>query len=99
MKFKDGKWEEREKPLDIWEEFRDDLTLPKEESEKQTALYFDKEYTDHVTDYLGETREVYEKSCVAIVDIPFSMSMDEDFIQRIEELRHERERMVYGGVL
>lgn len=85
--------------LDIWEEFRDDLTLPKEESEKQTALYFDKEYTDHVTDYLGETREVYEKSCVAIVDIPFSMSMDEDFIQRIEELRHERERMIYGGVL
>ena len=80
--------------LDIFEEFRDDLYLSPEESDKQTALYYDQEFTDKVTDYNGVTKEVHERSCVAIVDIPFNMNMEEDFIARIEQLRQERERMV-----
>lgn len=99
FEYKNGKKKKRRKPLNIWEEFKDELVLSKEESDKQTALYNDEAFTDFVTDYNGVTREVSERSCVAIVDIPFSMNMEEDFIARIEELRNERERMVYGGVL
>lgn len=97
--YKNGEKKKRKEPLDIFEEFRDDLYLSPEESDKQTALYYDQEFTDKVTDYNGVTKEVHERSCVAIVDIPFNMNMEEDFIARIEQLRQERERMVYGGVL
>lgn len=99
MEYKDGKWKKRRKPLNIWDEFADNLTLPKEESGKQTAVYYDQEFTDTITDYFGEPMEIHEKSCVAIIDIPFSMDVKEDFLLRVEELRKERERMIYGGVL
>lgn len=89
----------KNKKLSIWEEFKDDLQLTKEESEKQTAIYRDESFEDYVTDYIGNTKKVSEKSCVAIVDIPFSMSLEEDFLLRVEELRNERSRMVYKGVL
>ena len=85
--------------LDIWEEFKDDLYLPAGESEKKTTIYFDHSFDDTLTDYEGNTENIHEGSCVAIIDIPFTMSMEEDFINRIELLSKERERMIYKGVL
>ena len=85
--------------LNIWDEFTDDLFLPAGESEKKTTVYYDHEFTDKLTDYEGTTREIHEGSSVAIIDIPFTMSMEEDFINRIEALSHERERMIHKGVL
>lgn len=83
----------------IYEMFTDDLRLPPGDSEKKTTVYYDKAFVDTLTDYEGNTEEIREGSCVAIIDIPFTMSMEEDFINRIEELSHERERMIYKGVL
>ena len=60
----------------------------------------DKDIVRWVIDTYGRPSfEIKEGSCVAIIDIPFTMSMEEDFINRIEELSHERERMIYKGVL
>lgn len=85
--------------LDIWEMFTDDLRLPAGDSEKKTTVYYDHAFTDELTDYEGNTQTVTEGSCVAIIDIPFTMSMEEDFINRIEQLSHERERMIHKGFL
>ena len=85
--------------LDIWEEFTDDLKLPAGESEKKTTVYTDWSFDDILTDYEGNTESIHEGSCVAIINIPFTMSMEEDFINRIEQLSSERERMIYKGVL
>ena len=85
--------------LDIWEEFTDDLKLPAGDSEKKTTVYTDWSFDDILTDYEGNTESIHEGSCVAIIDIPFTMSMEEDFINRIEQLSSERERMIYKGVL
>lgn len=83
----------------IWDEFTDELTLDKEYSEKQTTVYTDYPFTDTLTDYKGVTREVNESSCVGIINIPFTMDVQEEFIKRIEAMRQERERMVFKGVL
>ena len=85
--------------LDIWEMFTDDLRLPAGDSEKKTTVYYDHDFTDTLTDYEGNTETVHEGSCVAIIDIAFTMSMEEDFINRIEQLSHERERMIHKGFL
>lgn len=85
--------------LDIWEMFSDDLRLPAGDSKKKTTVYNDSGFEDILTDYLGVTRQIKEGSSVAIIDIPFTMSMEEEFINRIELLAKERERMIYKGVL
>lgn len=83
---------------DIWEEFTDDLTLSPEDSEKQTTIYRDEPFTDVLTDYKSVSCEVSELSCVAIINIPFTMNVEEEFLNRIEALRQERERMIFKGV-
>ena len=85
--------------LDIWEMFTDDLRLPAGDSEKKTTVYYDHAFTDELTDYEDNTQTVEEGSCVAIIDRPITMSMEEDFINRIEQLSHERERMIHKGFL
>ena len=84
--------------LDIWEEFDDNLKLPAGDSWKKTTVYYDQGFTDKLTDYTGQTEEINEGSCVAIIDIPFTMSLEEEFINRIESLRAERESMIHKGV-
>lgn len=91
--------DEQEENNMIWEMFTDDLRLPAGDSEKKTTVYYDHEVDDTLTDYEGNTEAIHEGSCVAIIDIPFTMSMEEDFINRIEQLSHERERMIHKGFL
>lgn len=85
--------------LDIWEMFDDNLKLPAGDSWKKTTVYTDTAFEDTLTDYLGKPLKISEGSCVAIIDIPFTMSLEEEFINRIEALRSERERMIHKGVL
>lgn len=85
--------------LNIWDEFTDDLTLTPEYSKKQTTIYRDEPFDEVLTDYKGVSCPVHEESCVAIINIPFTMSIEEEFFNRIEALRQERERMIYKGVL
>ena len=74
------------------------MKLPAGDSWKKTTVYYDQGFTDKLTDYTGQTEEINEGSCVAIIDIPFTMSLEEEFINRIESLRAERERMIHKGV-
>ena len=90
-------YEQEKHPL-IWDLFNDGLELPAGESKKKTTVYYDQQFSDILTDYEGNTSEVYEGSCVAIIDIPFTMSMELEFINRIEAMRVERERMIHKGV-
>lgn len=77
--------------LDIYETFDSNLDvsnkvvfkLDKDVSKKKTATYFDKPFVAELTDYLGETIIVSEKSGCSIVEIPFKMSMGEDYINLI----------------
>lgn len=94
-----GSYEEycKAKDLDIWENFHDNLVIPKEYSKKQTTVYHDQSIDDELTDFRGETVSIHEGSCVAIIQIPFSMSVEQEFLSRIEILRQERERMIAKG--
>ncbi len=77
--------------LDIYETFDSELditnkvvfNLDKDTSKKKTAVYFDKPFRAELTDYLGNTIIVSEKSGCSIIDIPFKMTMNEDFINLI----------------
>lgn len=89
----------QENNLDIWEQFTDDLVLPAEWSQKQTTIYRDEPFKTVLRDYKGVECEVSELSCVAIINIPFTMNVEEEFLNRIEALRQDRERMIYKGVL
>lgn len=91
--------EEQEKHNLIWDIFNDDLRIPEGDSMKKTTVYYDKAFTDTLTDYFGNTEEIQEGSCVAIIDIPFTMSMEEEFMTRIAALSNERKRMIHKGVL
>ena len=82
---------------DIWEHFTDKLELPASDSWKKTTVYTDEPFDDELTDFLGNTVSIHEGSAVAIIDIPFSMSMEQEFISRIEILRQQRERMIAKG--
>lgn len=84
--------------LDIWEEFTDNLYLSEEWSMKKTTVYTDSPIKEKLRDFEGNVYEIEERSCVAIVDIPFTMSIEAEFANRISILKHERERMIYKGV-
>lgn len=89
----------QEKGLDIWEEFRDKLLLPREYSDKTTTVYTDSSFDDYLVDFNGDGCEIHEESCVAIIDIPFKMNVDKDFIELIMKKKEERKNQIYKGVL
>jgi hypothetical protein len=82
---------------DMWEHFTDKLVIPKEYSHKQTTVYHDQSFDDELTDFTGQTVPIHEGSSVAIIQIPFSMSVEQEFMSRIEILRQQRERMIAKG--
>ena len=84
--------------LDIWEEFSNNLYLSEEDSHKKTTVYTDTFIEDDLRDFEGKIYHIKERSCVAIVPIPFTMSIEADFLNRIAMLKKERERMVFKGV-
>lgn len=90
---------DQEKHNMIWDIFNDDLRIPAGDSMKKTTVYYDKAFEDTLTDYFGNTEVIEEGSCVAIIDIPFTMSMEEEFMTRIASLQAERKRMIHKGVL
>lgn len=90
---------DQEKHNMIWDIFNDDLRIPAGDSMKKTTIYYDKAFEDTLTDYFGNTEVIEEGSSVAIIDIPFTMSMEEEFMIRISSLIDERKRMIYKGVL
>lgn len=88
-----------DKNLNIWDEFKDKLTLSPKYSKKKTTIYWDEPFEDELTDYKGNTKHISECSCCSIISIPFKMSMDDYFVSLITKKKEERAREVYKGVL
>lgn len=85
--------------LDIFEVFQDKLILTAADSKKTTTTYTDDPVDDILEDYDGNVCPIHEESCVAIINIPFKMKVDMEFLRQIVERKRERENMIYKGVL
>lgn len=85
--------------LDIFEVFQDKLILTAADSKKTTTTYTDEPVDDILKDYDGNICPIHEESCVAIINIPFKMKVDMEFLRQIVERKRERENMIYKGVL
>lgn len=85
----------RNEDIDIYELFQDGLTLDKLESKKLTSSYCDDEFTFNVTDYMGNTSKIYERSCITLIDIGFKMNIANDYIQLYNQYK-EKEALMVG---
>ena len=65
---------------DPFKVFSDDMKVPKGYSGRQTATYIDSPINGTVTDYLGNTAEYHELSCLHLEESEYNMSMSEDYI-------------------
>lgn len=65
---------------DPFKVFSDDMKVPKGYSGRQTATYVDSPINGTVTDYLGNTSEYHEMSCLHLEESEYNMSMSEDYI-------------------
>ena len=95
---------------DIWEVFKAALPnnykkktvkvleLPREDSGKTTTVYHDDTIEDTLVDFEGREADIHEESCVAIIDIPFKLNVDTEFLRWIIQRKAERENQIYHGV-
>lgn len=65
---------------DPFKVFSDDMTVPKGYSGRQTATYIDSPINGTVTDYLGNTSEYHELSCLHLEESEYTMSMSKEYI-------------------
>lgn len=77
---------------DIYTAFRSGLRLNTDESMKLTTSYEDSYWEREFTDYQGQTVTVSEKSCVTLYEIPFKMTLAEDYEELIERVKRLNER-------
>ena len=89
--------------LDIYDSFTNGLCLDLSFSKKLTSIYTDEPFEAELTDYRGHTATIHEESCVALVEIPFKLTMDHVYIAFLEEIKKmNQNRLVkrnYGGML
>lgn len=64
--------------------------LDSENSGKRTTLYHDTPHSETVTDYLGNSEIMCEKSSVSIVNIPFTMTIANTFVECIKWIVREQ---------
>lgn len=53
---------------------------------KLTTKYIDTPFTYAVTDYDGVTVDIFEKSCVSLVETDFNMKLDETWMEMLEDI-------------
>lgn len=78
----------------LFETFTDYMLLTMAESDKTTCLYDSEPYSEVITDEYGNTETMSEMCGCAIVDIPYKLTMDPDFLSYIlfylEKAKRER---------
>lgn len=79
----------KENKIDIFKFFNEKMELDKDTSEKLTTKYNDMGFDEIVIDYQGNTTQVSELSCVTLNEIPFTMSMTEDYLSYIEYVQNK----------
>ena len=75
--------------LDIYEEFDNNLLLSPEDSKKKTTRYTDDAMCVTFTDYQGNVVTQEELSNVTIYEIPFTMSMDKNYLMLLLKLKEK----------
>ena len=79
---------------ELFDHFTDFMLLTIAESDKTTCLYDTDDYSAEITDPYGNTEIMHEMCGCAIVDIPYKMTMDPDFLSYIlyylEKAKRER---------
>lgn len=66
--------------LNIWEIFSDKMMISASFTGKKRSKITNEEYSDQITDEFGNSEVMKEKSGVALLEVPFSMSLTEEYI-------------------
>lgn len=74
----------------IFENFNDNLYVPKEYTGKNTHTYIDEERSGILTDYLGVKCEYHELSSVHLEQADYNLSLSEEYINYITQLKQTR---------
>lgn len=69
------------KNKDIFKEFKEDMYIPPEFTGKQTHTYIDEERIGVVIDYLGNTEEYHEFTCVHLSKADYTLSLARDYVE------------------
>lgn len=72
-----------------FDKFTDQLYVPPEYTGKMTHTYIDEEMHGTVVDYLGKPFEFYAPSAVHLENAEYSMSIAQEFMDYINDLREE----------
>lgn len=88
----------KENGLNLYDEFMDGLYLDEKHSKKLTSNYCDTAFKLVVTDYLGRSAAVAEKSCVTLLPQPFELSITKDYLALVS-LILQRNNMRIGDRL
>lgn len=67
--------------------FGDNMYIPPEHTSKMTHTYIDEGFTEELTDYLGNTTMVEEKSYIHLEPCDFHMSMSKEFLYFLQGLQ------------
>ena len=71
-------------PEKMFEAFSDDLLFPAGSCGVSTHTYIDEEFTDAVTDYMGNTYIHNEKNCIHLEETSYSLTMSDEYVNLIE---------------
>ena len=89
--------------VDIYDAFSNGLCLDLSFSHKLTSIYTDEAFEAELEDFRGHKSIVHEESCVALVEIPFKLTIDHVYIAFLESVKKlNQNRLVkrnYGGML
>ena len=72
---------------DIYESFTNGLCLDLSFSKKLTSIYTDEPFEAELTDYRAHKAIVKEQSCVALIEIPFKLTMDHIYLAFLDEIK------------
>lgn len=76
---------------DPFKKFTKDMTVPVNESDKQTATYIDYETEGDKTDYLGNRGHYHELSSIHLEPTSYSLSMAEDYVNYLLSINDDFE--------
>ncbi len=74
-----------------FEAFDIDLTIPSENTGKLTHTYIDTEIEGDMTDYAGRLGHYHDLSFIHLSPCEYSLSMTQDFIDFLKEIREDEE--------
>lgn len=85
--------------LEYYATFHNNLDISDKETNKTTSSYTDNYYEEVITDSHGSTEVMHEESGVALINIPFSLNMEKEFMIYLAEYINvfaERNKMIKG---